>query len=618
MPLAEIIQNLIHKLEAGAVPRFFRISALLLAVVALALCYDLHAYRNLATPEGMDAAQLARNISEGRGYTTLFIRPFSLFLVQRHNEAGKPLAPANVNFDFARVKTAHPDLANPPVYPVLLAGWMKVMPFRYPVNVKSAFWSENDSSGKSPTGRLFARYQPDFLIAVFNQILLVAVVVMTFFIARKLFDAAAAWLSAILVIGCELLWRFSASGLSTMLVLVIFLGLTWCLLRIEEMAREPQQRANRLLGLAVAAGALTGVGALTRYAFGWTIIPVVVFLVLFSGPKKVQHALAALGAFVLMLTPWVIRNFAVSGTPFGTAGFAAVETTFLFPQFQLERAIHPNLGHLPWLTPYLHKLAGNGQDILTNNLPRFGGSWATLLFWAGLLLSFRSVAVRRMRYFLLFCLGTFVVVQALGQTQLSVESPEVNSENLLVLLAPLAFIYGVGLFLTLLDQMNLPVLQLRYPIIAAFLALTCLPMILVMLPPKTVPVAYPPYYPPDIQQTAGWMKENELMMSDVPWAVAWYGQRQCVWLSLNTQDDFDAINYWVKPVQALYLTPETMDSRFVSDWVRTRNYSWGSFILQVVTQNQIPPQFPLRIAPTGYLPERLFLTDRERWKLAPQ
>ena len=113
----------------------------------------------------------------------------------------------------------------------------------------------------------------------------------------------------------------------------------------------------------------------------------------------------------------------------------------------------------------------NGQSILTNDLTRFGGNWATLLFWAGLLLSFRSVAVRRLRYFLLLCLGTFVVVQALGQTQLSVESPEVNSENLLVLLAPLAFIYGVSFFLTLLEQMNLPALQLRYPIIAAFAGL---------------------------------------------------------------------------------------------------------------------------------------------------
>ncbi len=28
----------------------------------------------------MDSAQLARNIADGKGYTTLFIRPFSLYL----------------------------------------------------------------------------------------------------------------------------------------------------------------------------------------------------------------------------------------------------------------------------------------------------------------------------------------------------------------------------------------------------------------------------------------------------------------------------------------------------------------------------------------------------------
>ena len=84
-----------------------------------------------------------------------------------------------------------------------------------------------------------------------------------------------------------------------------------------------------------------------------------------------------------------------------------------------------------------------------------------MLFLTGLLLSFRSTAVRRLRYFLLMCLAVFIVVQALGQTQLSEESPEVNSENLLVLLAPLVFIYGVSLFLILLEQMELPLRELR-------------------------------------------------------------------------------------------------------------------------------------------------------------
>ena len=68
------------------------------------------------------------------------------------------------------------------------------------------------------------------------------------------------------------------------------------------------------------------------------------------------------------------------------------------------------------------------------------------------------------------------------------------------------------------------------------------------------------------------------MMSDVPWAVAWYGRHQCVWLTLNAQDDFFAINDYLKPVQALYLTPETMDGKFVSELVRSGEHSWGSFI----------------------------------------
>jgi len=42
-----------------------------------------------------------------------------------------------------------------------------------------------------------------------------------------------------------------------------------------------------------------------------------------------------------------------------------------------------------------------------------------------------------------------------GTNLSSTETPDVNSENLLVLLAPLVFIYGVSLLFTLVDQMDL-------------------------------------------------------------------------------------------------------------------------------------------------------------------
>src|ERR1700722_18516943 len=115
MPMTEAIQTLIHKLEIGASSRLLRVVALCLTVVALALLYDLRAYRNLATPEAMDSAQLARNLSEGKGYTTLLIRPFSIYLVQKHNEAKS----AGAGTGPMRVKTAHPGLGNPPLYPLM-------------------------------------------------------------------------------------------------------------------------------------------------------------------------------------------------------------------------------------------------------------------------------------------------------------------------------------------------------------------------------------------------------------------------------------------------------------------------------------------------------------------
>src|SRR6266705_1861150 len=273
MPSSPMIQMLIHKLEVGTGSRYFRYFALAVGVVGLALIYDLRAYRNLSAPEAMDSAQLARNISEGKGYSTLFLRPFSLYLVQKHHTANNADTGTNAPPDAARIKTAHPDISNPPVYPLLLAGLMKILPFDYTTNTRSSFWANNGG---------FWRYQPDFFIALFNEALLLIIVVLTFFLAKSLFDSNVAWLSAFLVLGCELLWRFSASGLSTLLLLAIFMVLVLFLLEIERSSRESKPRPGWLLGLAVAVGVLTGIGALTRYAFGWTIIPVVLFLILFS------------------------------------------------------------------------------------------------------------------------------------------------------------------------------------------------------------------------------------------------------------------------------------------------------------------------------------------------
>src|SRR5437879_3251415 len=118
------LQEWIHKFEVGEGTRTVRLVLAILALLTLTAVYDWREYRNFSATEAMDAAQLARNMAEGKGYTTEFIRPLSIHLVEE-----RQMKLHQRTNDFALLRSGHPDLASPPVYPVILAGLMKVLPF---------------------------------------------------------------------------------------------------------------------------------------------------------------------------------------------------------------------------------------------------------------------------------------------------------------------------------------------------------------------------------------------------------------------------------------------------------------------------------------------------------
>ena len=169
MQLSNLVQAVIHRVESGRGLRFITYGLIALIVLVRAGVYDLRSYQNMSAPEAMDAAQLARNLSRGRGFTTEFVRPLSIHLIRQKGTETSGKDPAHLNL-------GHPDISNPPAYPVVLAGLMKVLPFHYDSSLKGAFWSAPDTT--SVTGRRGVRYQPDFLIAVFNQILFIGVSVL--------------------------------------------------------------------------------------------------------------------------------------------------------------------------------------------------------------------------------------------------------------------------------------------------------------------------------------------------------------------------------------------------------------------------------------------------------
>ncbi len=607
------LQEWIFFIEEGGGARLLRAGLVCLAFLVMAIIYNALAFKNFDTEEAMDAAQLARNVSEGKGYTTDHIRLISVSLVEA--QVNKKLARIHEDLranqlsteqrahlgnqqnelkNLAVLKVAHPDLANAPAYPMLLAGLMKVAPIDFKIPRKP-----------------FTAYGPELWIAGLNQILFFLAVLMLFKIANQLFDRSIASVSALLFAATELFWRFSISGLPIMLLLLIFLCLAWVLLRFEGTTEKTS--VARLLFCGILAGVLTGVGCLTRYAFGWLIVPVMLFFLLFGTEHRLKIGLTALVTFLLVISPWLARNHSMSGDFFGTASYAICENTLLFPENQLDRSLNfRSVSEKVVLTDYLRKFMQNSRDIFENEIPRLGGSWLTFFFLAGLLFPLQTKTQSRMRAFILWSLALLWLAYAFGRTHLAGESPKINSENLMLLISPIMFAFGVALYFNGLRNIVFPEPIFSYIATILFCVIISAPLIFALLPPRISASAFPPYHPPVIQETAGWMRQNELMMSDVPWAVAWYGNRQCLSLSQTYSKDFIKLNDDVRSIQAIYLSPKTTESRFLSQMVKGPQ-GWGWFVLESLTKNNPPGGFPLRKAPPGFLPDHFFLTDWERW-----
>ena len=116
------LQEFIHRFEVGEGARWLRGTVAVLALLVVAGLYLLFEYQNLSSPVAMDAAQVARQLARGRGFTTEFVRPLSVHLLEERAAAMERSAQ-----DAGCLRQPHPDLANPPLYPLLLAGVIKVL-----------------------------------------------------------------------------------------------------------------------------------------------------------------------------------------------------------------------------------------------------------------------------------------------------------------------------------------------------------------------------------------------------------------------------------------------------------------------------------------------------------
>ncbi len=597
------IQTLVHFFEEGAGHKWIRgfLTVILLGVGAA--LFQFNEARNFHAPEAMDSAQLGRNLAAGGGYHTGFIRPLSVHLLQKQ-AARRGEDPRAV------LAQPHPDLENPPVYPLLLAGLFKAMPV--------SWWTQ------LPTDQFRRRPYAEAAISAFNLVLFSVALGLVWGLGRRLFDPTAGWVAAGLTFGTESLWVFVNSGLPTMLLMVLALVLMHLLVSVEREASSPVPRGRRLALLSAGAGLVVGLMFLTRYSFGWLLIPVGLYLGWRGGAFRGRLVLLALVITLGLSAPWLARNWRLSGNPLGTAAFALWSGIESFPGDRLERSQNPQFDRTQ-ASEAGRKLLFNLRVSVRDDIVRLGGNWISLFFLVGLIVPFGNPSLNRLRGFVVGAGAVLLVAQAGGRTWQTTVAGVHTSENLLVILAPLVFVFGTGFLLTLLDQVEWPGPFVRSLGLGTLVAVFSLPFLLAILPPREITLQDPPYRPIVIRAIADYTPPTTLFMSDVPWAVAWYGPRESVWATLrvldspeanraNQREDFLVFADARRPVEAVYISPFWTDQPLRSRFIADPDFAWGRFYLDVFFRSNLPPNFPLKNVLGGdYLAHGHFLLAVKPW-----
>ena len=289
------MQSLVYAMEEGVWVSKIRFVLLLAALVTLfsVFIFDLDLtvikspFRGLSHAKAMDQAQIAREIARGHGFSTQFIRPIALKQFEI-NKGGFPTG----NF---------PDTYNAPLNPLINAFPLWLVKNTWPMTTKNYV------------------YTSDRVIASVALIFFLLSVGVNFCVAKRLFDRRLALLGMGLILLADVFWKFSLSGLPQMLMLLIFSGCTYGLVR----ALEARQEERNPLPWIILVGFLFGLLALTHGLTVWIFFGALIFVGILFRPVG-RDALVMLAVFTIVYSPWMVRNYKVCGSSFGIAPYSAL------------------------------------------------------------------------------------------------------------------------------------------------------------------------------------------------------------------------------------------------------------------------------------------------------
>lgn len=593
------VQQLVHTLEQGGWVRRVKQVLLLSAIAFIAYLWffkEGNGFKGLPHEKAIEQAQIAREIERGHGFSTKVIRPAALW--QFEKELGV--------FPLERT----PDTYNAPLNPYINAFVFKLMDgmnsgMKKLANTKEYFDRYTYEDMMSTKQVVYAY---DRIIAFTQLIFFLFAVLVNYFTAKRLFDERLAVFSAGLMLLCERFWDYIMSGLPQMLMLLLFSLAAHFMVRAIEARAAGRNHLLWLVGVAAFFGLLALAHALTIWLFVGAL-----FFTFFHFRPRGRDAAIMLGVFLLFYGPWLVRNQLVCGSPVGLGWYSALDQVRGTETEIMRSKEMPLTGVSP--TVFRAKIQNQIVEQMNEIFGLLGKSLLAPVFFVALLHLFKRPETSIFRWYLvaMWLWGVFGMA-IFGMPDLT---RTVRSNDLHILFVPLMISYGLALVLVMWTRLDINVRFLRQLFIGLLFFVSSFPFLnqflILISPPKPPPVSWPPYVPPYIAILAKWTRENEIITSDMPWAVAWYADRQSLWLPMSVRDwiELNDYNQLKGHIVGLYLTPVTGNREFISEIMKGEYKEWAPFIMRNVNTKE----FPLK-AVTG-LPidgECVYYSDRKRWE----
>ena len=563
MSVQDKLQRLVNSLSQGAGLSVLRGFLFLVMILAIFGTYRASRFRGLKRPEAMEAAQLARGLSEGHGFRTFCIRPADLWLLR-----GRP------------VQKDIPDVRQAPLYPLLLSWCFRL--------ARPDFESEPKAFSFAPERRV---------IVPLGILLSAATAALVFLLARGLFNKPAALASTFVFLTTDSMLSDSISGTAMPLIALLTTAAVWAAVTTVKCRHEARDSLSWVIPL-IACALIAGLTALVGYRM-LVLLPV---LAAFLWLNVERGRLVTVAVMVLIamavVAPWLARNVTVSGKLFGMAPYTSLNSTAFFADDAFDRESEPDVRVMKVVPALKLKFASNLRRFYDFDLRTVGSGMAICLFLVSFLVPHDDEVVRTLRG----CLG-------IGLLLLLVASAFCGTAELLRSFLPMITICGVGFAFELVSERTGWPDAYWQPLLTAWLVvLTAIPLLLnVFGTPATLP--YPPCFPPFARYVCSLIEPEETVCTDIPWATAWYGNRRSLLLP-QTTDDLLRVHTNQLPVAGIYLTTRTGDkpyTRVLADGVER---SWLPIL-----NRQVPEGFPFQhgIAIPPGSRDQLFLTDKVRW-----